>query len=110
MIGVHFMQALPGGGQAGASRLGEGSNFVSVANNGDSVQLPHARAPARCEVVVAHTSPLLAVFGREGTDDTINGDPNGSQFDMGTIGGNLITVGVFLCMTDGAWFTNAAED
>lgn len=113
-----------GGGQSGAAQLSGGVTFVNApASQGDSLQLPPASAGTAVTLIPqsvegATTLPTVAgVFVKDGTSDTINGT-SGGQYDLlfdltqGLVSGtqNLPAAAWFVCVTDGAWLTNAIAD
>ena len=103
------------GGQADATQLGYGFTCIAqgFTSNG-SVALPAAVAGAWCILFIEGglaQGEFLAIFGKVGTDDTINGQTGNTQFDFqNSIGGTIPLMAVFTCQTDGAWFTNTSVD
>lgn len=100
--------------QAGATQLGYGYNFIDVNDvNYASFQLPAAVAGAVVNVTFTGIgSGYVAIFAKEGTSDSINGQGNGAQFDLSKAHtqGYVGTLATFVCKVDGAWRGNVALD
>ena len=97
-----------GGGQALATPLIVGLNPIAPAvTASDSVQLPAALAGSVVIGIPVFSANLVGVFAKNGSTDTINGSPGTDQFDIIPATGNFP---IFVCPTDGAWFTNIEAD
>jgi hypothetical protein len=101
----------PGGGQSSAVPLSPGINVMTdAASNGDSVQLPNALSGT---VVIGIVNQIqghtIAVFAKNDTSDSINGQDNSVEFDFpnGFLGQGQVLMAV--CLIDGAWAISCAE-
>ena len=109
-----LLTPLSGGGQVGATQLAYGFNpIVGSYSSNDSVQLPLAIAGNFCMfyVVGGLSNTILALYGKEGSSDTINGNSGNTQFDFwNNVGGTLPMIGIATCSDDGAWYINCVVD
>jgi hypothetical protein len=99
-----------GGGQAGAGQLNPGVNSIQdVDSPFDSVQLPNAVAgTVVIGTVQFFQSSFMGVFAKEGTDDSINGEPNNQMFVFPTVGIPFWTL-MCVCGEDGLWSCNILD-
>lgn len=103
--------AFSGGGQTNATQLNYGYTCIASGyTSNDSVALPAALAGAVCNIFIeGGLADALAVWVKDGSDDTINGISD--QFDFqNTVGGTIPLTAVFICAVDGAWLTNTTAD
>lgn len=105
---ITVLQAGPQFSQDGATQLEYGYNIVQdVSYNYGSLQLPPAVPGAMVTLANQNNfaSWLVTVYAKNGTTDTINGQPNGTAFDV-AVG----VVPLFLCSVAGQWFANIQPD
>lgn len=105
-----------GGGQASATQLNYGTTPITApASAGDSLQLPPAVAGSKAEIfIIGASSTGMNVFAKNGTSDTLNGQSNSTAFacvaSNSVSGQTYTTPFLFVCVTNGAWLTNASPD
>lgn len=110
-----LVTAHSGGGQVAATQLSTGYSPIAVAADSDSLALPAGVAPSVC-VLVNTGSNLPIIFAKNGTSDTLNGQPNSTAFDLemtvsGGGGGSVRNATfTFICPIDGQWFGSAGVD
>lgn len=103
-----------GGNQSTAAQLNYGlTAVIPPENNYDTVQLPAAVAGSYCKLIAVGTNGggtgnAIAVWAKYGTDDSINGVANAS--DYVDFGASYPHEGDFFCFDDGLWLTQLTAD
>jgi hypothetical protein len=82
-----------------------------AASPGDSLQLPLAVSGTIVTAFVEGIQfNMIAFFAKEGTDDTLFGAPNNTQFDIPPTGLGGVSILICCCPEDGLWVTNYPPD
>jgi hypothetical protein len=103
----------PGGGQASATQLAAGITPVGPpATSGDSVQLPDAVAGAIVMLLPSGSFAgfTVSVYVKDGSSDTLNGLSDFVDFGASFSTAAPLTPCWFVCVVNGAWWTNGGLD